>query len=181
MNNTLVTTKWTIDKAHSEVQFKVKHMMITNVSGLFNNYDANIETEGEDFTKAKIVFSADTSSIDTKSEQRDAHLKSADFFDSEKFPQLTFEVTNIVAKAGDECTITGKLTIKDTTKVINLDGEFLGIHKDPWGNDKAGFTISGKVNRKDWGLNWNAALETGGVLVSDEVRIHCELQLNKEA
>jgi polyisoprenoid-binding protein YceI len=181
MNQTLVKTKWAIDPAHSAIQFKVKHMMITNVTGYFTNYEASIETEGDDFANAEILFSADASSVNTANDQRDGHLKSADFFDVENFPKISFKVTNIEKENSSDFKITGDLTIKHITRTITLDSEFLGIHKDPWGNAKAGFSINGKINRKDWQLNWNAALETGGVLVSDEVRINCEIQLGKEA
>lgn len=170
---------WNLDPSHSEVTFKVKHMMITNVSGSFGEFTLTASTEGENFSKADISFAAKVSSINTGNEQRDGHLKSPDFFDAEKFAELKFKASKI-EKTGDEhFKLTGDLSIKDVTKSISLDVEYGGIQKDPWGNIKAGFTISGKINRKDFGLSWNAALETGGVMVSEEVRIAAELELVK--
>lgn len=169
-------TKWALDPTHSEVQFKIKHLMITNVTGGFTSYQASAETTGDDFTNASISFSADVNSISTNNEQRDGHLKAADFFDAEKFPKINFTATGYANGK-----LSGNLTIKDVTKAVQLDVDFGGIGKDPWGNVKAGFTITGKINRKDWGLNWNAPVEAGGVLVSEEVRINCEIQLVKQA
>lgn len=175
------TTKWTIDPAHSEIQFKVKHMMITTVTGSFKEFTSEVETQGEDFTTAKIRFQAAASSVFTNAEQRDTHLKSADFFDAEKYPLLKFESTSIEKSDDENFTLVGNLTIKDTTKLVKLDVELGGIGKDPLANLKAGFSLTGKINRKDWGLNWNTALESGGVLVSEEVRIFCEVQYSKQA
>ncbi|HPG08763.1 MAG TPA: YceI family protein [Saprospiraceae bacterium] len=169
---------WKLDPAHSEITFKVKHMMISNVKGAFNAFQAEIH--GEDFTKAKITTDIDAGSIDTNSADRDGHLKSADFFDVEKYPTLHFESSTFTKVSGDQYKLTGFLTMKDVRKEVSLDVEFGGINKDPWGNEKAGFSVEGKLNRKDWGLNWNAALETGGVLVSEEVRIQAELQFVKQ-
>ncbi|AWM14031.1 YceI family protein [Flavobacterium sp. NRK F10] len=175
----MAKTNWTIDTTHSKVGFKVKHMMFTNVSGKFNTYDATIETDEDDFTKAAIAFSADINSVDTNNDDRDNHLKSADFFDGEKFPKLSFKATSLASK-GDDYELTGDLTIKDVTKAVTLPAEFSGLMKDPWGNTKAGLNVYGKINRKDFGLNWNAALETGGVLVGEEVKFEIELQLLKQ-
>lgn len=179
-SSTSTKTLWAIDPAHSEITFKVKHLMIANVKGAFKTFSAQIETPGTDFTKANIAVEIDAASIFTNEENRDNHLRSADFFDVEKHPTLNFVGKEFSAK-GDDHTLTGELTIKGITHPVTLDVEFGGISKDPWGNEKAGFTVSGKINRKDWGLNWNAALETGGVLVSDEVRISAELQFVKQA
>ena len=173
-------TKWNLDASHSEIGFKVKHMMITNVSGTFGKFEVSTETDGEDFSTAKISFTADTASITTGSEQRDGHLKSPDFFDAENHPQIKFESTSI-EKNGDDFTLHGNFTIKDITHPAKLHIEFGGIGKDPWGNEKAGFSLTGKINRTDWNLNWNAALEAGGLLVSEEVKLHAEIQLLKEA
>ncbi|MBS1509998.1 MAG: YceI family protein [Bacteroidetes bacterium] len=174
----MATKKWVVDPTHSEVQFKIKHLMITNVTGSFNMFTVNAETEDEDFTKAKISFTADVASVDTGNEQRDGHLKSPDFFDAEKFPQIKFAATKYENVDNDgSYELYGDLTIKDVTKPVKLSVEFGGVAKDPWGNVKAGFTISGKINRKEWGLTWNAATETGGVLVSEEVRLNIEIQL----
>ncbi len=168
------TTKWAIDPSHSEIQFKVKHLMVTNVTGSFNEFTGEVVSKSDDFKNASIKFAAKTASIDTGSEQRDTHLKSADFFDAEKYPELKFESTGF---NGSE--LTGNLTIKDITKPVKLNVEFNGVARDPWGNTKAGFSISGKINRTDWNLNWNAALEAGGVLVSEEVKLVAEVQLLK--
>jgi polyisoprenoid-binding protein YceI len=175
------TTKWGLDAAHSEINFKVKHMMIANVTGNFTKFNVNAETQGDDFSKAKINFTADTASINTNNEQRDGHLKSPDFFDAEKFPHLKFESDSITKKSDDEFVMNGNLTIKDVTKPVALNINFGGIGKDPYGNTKAGFTVEGKINRKDFGLSWNAALETGGMLVGEELKIHSEIQLAKQA
>lgn len=170
---------WNLDPTHSEVQFKVKHMMITNVTGNFKEFTVNANTNGDDFSSADISFSAKTASIHTGNEQRDGHLKSPEFFDSEKFENIHFKASKTEKLDDENYKISGDLTIKDVTKPIALNAEFGGIQKDPWGNVKAGFTITGKINRKDFGLNWNAALETGGVMVSEEVRLAAEIQLVK--
>jgi polyisoprenoid-binding protein YceI len=174
-------TTWKLDPAHSEIGFKVKHMMITNVSGSFEKFDAHVETTGVDFITAKIEFTADVSSITTNNADRDTHLKSADFFDAANHPHLKFVSTKVERKDDDNYLVQGNLTIRDVTKPVQLNAEFGGIGKDPWGNEKAGFTITGKINRTDYKLNWNAALEAGGVLVGEEVKIQAELQLIKQA
>lgn len=174
---TAAITKWALDASHSELKFKVRHMMITNVSGSFNEIQGTME--GEDVLNSKVEFTAKTSSVDTGSEQRDGHLKSADFFDAEKFPEMKFVSTRFEKKSDNEYIMHGNLTIKDVTKEIALEVEHGGINKDPWGNMKNGFSINGKINRKDFGLAWNAPLETGGVLVSEEVKIMGEIQLAK--
>lgn len=171
----MATTKWTIDPTHSEVGFKVKHMMFTNVSGQFDTYDATITTEDFDFETSKIEFSANIDSINTGNSDRDNHLKSADFFDAEKNPKLTF-VSSSLVKKGDDHELTGELTINGITKTVKLDTEVSGLLKDPWGNTKVGLNATGKINRTDFGLTWNSALETGGVLVSEEVKLNIELQ-----
>lgn len=174
-------TKWVIDPAHSEIQFKVKHMMITTVTGTFKEFKSEVETEGDDFSTAKISFETNTASVFTNADQRDAHLRSADFFDAENFPVMSF-VSSRLEKIDDESwQLKGDLTIRGVTKPAKLDVEVGGVGKDPWGNTKAGFSLNGKINRKDWGLNWNAALEAGGVLVSDDVRIFAEIQYAKQA
>ena len=179
---TSVKTKWGIDPAHSEIAFKVKHLMITNVKGVFTKFDASIYTTAEDFMTAEIDFWMDPGSVSTGSPDRDGHMKSADFFDVENHKQITFVANTYENVDGDgSYELWGDLTIKGITKRIKLDVEFGGVMKDPWGNHKAGFTINGKINRKDWGLNWNAALETGGVLVSEEVAISCDIQLVKQS
>ncbi len=174
------TTKWGLDSAHSDITFKVKHMMIANVTGSFTKFNVDATTEGNDFSKAKINFTADAASINTNNEQRDGHLKSPDFFDAEKFPNLKFESISMQKKSDEDYTLNGNLTIKDVTKPVTLEVNFGGIGNDPYGNTKAGFSITGKINRKDFGLTWNAALEAGGVMVGEELKIHSEIQLAKQ-
>ena len=173
------TTKWSVDPTHSEIGFKVKHMMFTNVSGNFANFDATVTTDGDNFGNAKFDFSADIDSVNTGNADRDNHLKSADFFDAEKFPKISFTSTGFTQKSDDEYVLTGNLTVRGVTAPVTLDVEFGGIAKDPWGNTKAGLSATGKLNRKDFGLTWNSALETGGVLVGEEVKLHIELQFVK--
>lgn len=176
----MATTKWTLDPTHSELQFKVKHLMITTVTGNLKSFSAELVSEGDDFSNAEISFKGDIDSIDTGNNDRDNHLKSGDFFDVEKHAHMEFKSSS-VEKDGDDYTVKGNLTIKGETKPVKLTAEFGGIATDPWGNTKAGFTLSGKINRSDFGLTWNAALETGGVMVSEEVRILGELQFVKQA
>jgi polyisoprenoid-binding protein YceI len=173
-------TKWVLDPAHSELQFKVKHMMITNVSGSFSDFTASLDQEGDSFANASIRFSAKVDSISTGNEQRDGHLKSPEFFDTASHPEITFESTSFTLVEGDDWKLNGTLTIKGVSHNVSLDVEFGGIQNDPWGNTKSGFSLKGKINRKDFGLNWNAVLETGGVMVSEEVRIHAEIQLLRQ-
>jgi len=174
------TTKWAVDAAHSEIGFKVKHMMFTNVSGSFQKFDAFIETEGDNFENAKIEFTGQVDSITTGNADRDNHLRSADFFDAEKFPQLTFKATSFTKEDEGEYILKGDLTLHGVTKPVKLDVDFGGLAKDPWGNTKVGMSVEGKINRKDWGLNWNSALEAGGVLVGEEVKLAIELQFVKQ-
>ena len=174
----MATKKWVVDPTHSEIQFKVKHLMITNVSGSFDKFDVSAETEDEDFMKAKISFSAEVDSISTGNEQRDGHLKGADFFDAANHPQITFVATKYENVDNDgSYELYGDLTIRGTTKNVKLDVEFGGVVKDAYGNTKAGFTINGKIKRKEYGLHWDAVTEAGGIMLSDEVRIICEIQL----
>lgn len=177
---TMTTTKWTLDLTHSEIGFKVKHMMITNVSGSFGTFSVDVQTQNDDFSTARIKFTADLNSISTSNPDRDNHLKSEDFFAAEKYPKLKFVSTKLERKDESNLLLYGDLTIRDVTKPVKLDVEFGGIGKDPWGNEKAGFTLTGKIKRTDFNLNWNAVLETGGVLVSEEVKLFGEVQLVKE-
>jgi polyisoprenoid-binding protein YceI len=170
-----------IDPAHSEISFKVKHLMITTVTGNFTQFDATMEADAADFSDAKISFSADVNSISTNNEQRDGHLKSDDFFAADKFPQLTFNNGKLTKKSDEEYTLTGDLTIRDTTKTITLDVEYGGTMTDPWGQVKSGFEINGKINRKEFGLAWGAVTEAGGVVVSDDVKLHLQIQMVKQA
>jgi polyisoprenoid-binding protein YceI len=174
----MATRKWVLDPAHTQIQFKVKHMMITTVTGSFSQYSASVETEEEDFMKAKISFTADADSITTGNADRDAHLKSPDFLEAAKYPKIEFKATKYENVDNDgSYELYGDLTIKGKTKQIKLDVEFGGVVKDPWGNTKAGFTINGKFNRKEFGLEWNVITEAGGILVGEEVKIACEVQL----
>lgn len=176
----MATTTWALDPTHSELQFKVKHLMITTVTGSMNVLTATLTSESDDFQNAHVKFEAETGSIDTGNTDRDTHLKSGDFFNADEFPKVSFESTSFTKDGGDYV-LAGNLTIRDVTKPVKLDVEFGGIATDPWGNTKAGFTLSGKIKRTDFGLNWNAALETGGVMVSEDVRILGELQFVKQA
>ena len=176
----MATTKWVLDPAHSELQFKVKHLMITTVTGSFNEFSAALTTDADDFEHSAVTFKAGVDSIDTGNKDRDGHLKSGDFFNAEEFPSVSFESTSFKKEGGDY-KLSGNLTIKDVTKPVTLDVEFGGTAQDPWGNTKAGFSLSGKINRTDFGLTYNAALEAGGVMVSEEVKILGELQFVKEA
>ncbi|UUF16277.1 MULTISPECIES: YceI family protein [Flavobacterium] len=177
----MATTKWSIDPTHSEIGFKVKHMMFTNVSGKFGTYDATITTDGDNFENAQIEFSADIASVDTANADRDGHLRSGDFFDAENHPKLTFKASSFKKINEGSYEITGDLSIKGVSKSVTFPVEYSGILTDPWGNTKVGLSIEGKINRKDWGLNWNSALETGGVLVGEEVKLNIELQFVKQA
>ncbi len=173
-------TSWVLDPAHSEVTFKVKHLMIANVKGEFRKFDVNVQVNNENFSSASISARIDITSIDTNNTDRDNHLKSADFFDAEKFPAIEFVSSSFSQLDEENAKLTGNLTIKGVTKEVVLEIETGGISKDPWGQTKAGFTVNGKINRTDFGLTWNAALETGGVLVSEEVKIQAEIQLLKK-
>jgi len=172
--------KWTIDPAHSEIEFRIKHLAIANVKGFFKKYSGEVESEGDDFNNPKITFTADSSSIDTNDEKRDQHLRSAEFFNIEKYPEIKFASTNYTKVQDNEYKLKGDLTILDVTKPIKLDVKFNGIAMDPWGGTRAGFHITGKLNRKDWGLTWNTALEAGGFLLADELKVSCEIELVKQ-
>jgi len=171
--------KWTLDPAHSEIEFKVRHMMISNVKGSFDSFNAEID--GEDFQSGKIHVEVDASSINTGQEDRDKHLESKDFFDVAQYPKIIFEGEKMLKKSENSYVLEGKLTIRDITKPLSLNVEYGGMQKDPWGNEKVGFSIDGKFNRKDWGLGWNTVLETGGVMVGEEVKINAEVQFAKQA
>lgn len=171
---------WSLDPTHSELGFKVKHMMFTNVSGKFNQFTVALENENDDFSTSQIEFSADIATIDTGNPDRDNHLRSGDFFDAEKFPAMQFKSVSVKADGPQNFKVTGDLTIRDITRPVELDVEYSGMMKDPWGNTKIGVAVETKINRKDFGLTWNAALETGGVLVGEDVKIHSELQFVKQ-
>ena len=174
----MASKNWVVDPTHSEVKFKIKHLMITNVSGSFDIFNVTAQTDDEDFTKATISFSADVDSISTGNTQRDGHLKAPDFFDAATYPKIKFVATKYENVDNDgSYELYGDLTIRDKTRNIKLDVEFGGIAKDPYGNTKAGFTINGKINRKEFGLSFDAVTEAGNVMLSDEVKIACEIQL----
>lgn len=173
--------QWKIDPAHSEITFKVKHLMITTVTGYFKKFDLEVETASDDFnTASKIEFTSDINSIDTNNDQRDTHLKSADFFHAEEHPTLIFSGRSYELK-GDEGILHGDLTIRNTTQPVTLTVEFGGIVVDPYGQTKAGFTVTGKISRKEFGLTWDAVTEAGNVVVGDEIKINAEIQLVKQA
>ncbi len=168
---------WNLDNAHSEIEFKVKHMMISTVKGHFENFNVQVDGDSESLENAKqVTVDIKADSINTKNSQRDQHLKSEDFFASSQFPEIKFISSGINKTEDGEYKVTGDLTIKEVTKPVTFDVEFGGIGKDPWGNQKAGYTVTGKINRSDFGLTWNAALETGGVMVSEDVKFQADLQ-----
>lgn len=168
-----------IDASHSDIIFKVKHLMITTVTGQFKSFDATLTADAEDFSDAAVEFTADINSVDTRSEQRDTHLKSDDFFAAEKYPQLKFKSTSFTKNGGDYI-VKGDLTIRDVTKPIELKADFNGVVVDPWGQTKVGFEAEGKIKRKEFGLGWDAVTEAGGVVVSDEVKLQFHVQFVKQ-
>ena len=176
---TATLTKWKIDSMHSEIGFKVKHLMFTNVRGTFKEYDADIRMDESDFGSADIRVTINPASVNTGDEKRDGHIRNADFFDTENFKEISFTGNSIQKNSRTSYILNGELTMKGITNPVRLNVEFGGMIKDPWGNQKAVFQVTGQIHRKDWGLNWNAALEAGGVLVSDDVWINCEVQLAK--
>ncbi len=178
---TATKTVWNIDPTHSEIQFKVKHLVISTVTGHFREFEGTVETEGDNFSTAEIKFSASTASVDTNQEQRDEHLRGEDFFNSEKFPKMTFESTDVKKVGDDDYIITGDLTIKSTTKSVELKAEHGGYMTDFYGNYKAGFEVTGKINRKDFDLVWNGVTEAGGIVVSDDVKLAFNIQVAKQA
>lgn len=167
--------KWNLDGAHSEVGFSVRHMMISKVKGNFTDFEATIEADENNLEGANIDFKIDVASITTHNADRDAHLKSADFFEAEKYPHITFTATDI-AKDGDDYKMTGDMTVKDVTLPVTFDVEFGGKAKNPWGAEVVAFSAAGKINRKDFGLTWNQALETGGVMVGEDIKLNLELE-----
>lgn len=170
-----------IDAAHSEILFKVKHLMITNVTGHFKTFDAQLTADKEDFSDAKATFEADIASVSTNSEQRDGHLLSDDFFNAEKYPKLTFASTSIEKLSENEFNLHGNLTIRDITKPVTMHVAYNGTVTDPWGQVKAGFEINGKINRRDFNLKWSAVTEAGGIVAGDEVKLVLNVQMIKQA
>ena len=176
----MATTKWVLDPTHSELGFKIKHLMITNVSGFFNKFQVEGETVNDDFSTAKIQLKADMNSIDTHNEQRNAHLRNSDFFATDKHPEMIFESTGVEKVDSENFRLNGNLTLKDVTNPVQLDVEYSGITKDPWGSERAGFTVTGKIKRSQWGVNFNGILETGGAMLGEDVKIYSEIQLVKQ-
>ncbi|WP_183557676.1 YceI family protein [Mucilaginibacter sp. SP1R1] len=178
---TETATKWVIDPMHSEVQFKVKHLVISTVSGFFKSFEGELITDNDDFENAEVSFSLDINSIDTNQSQRDEHLKSAEFFDAEKYPKISFKSTSLTKTDDDEFELKGDLTIKDVTKAVTLNAEFGGSAADFYGNTKAGFEITGKVNRKDFGLTWDGVTEAGSIVVGEDIKLLINVQFAKQA
>ena len=176
----MAKTKWNVDLAHSSVDFWVRHMMVSRAKGAFHNFEASIEADPEDLTTADISFSIDVNSIDTRNEERDKHLKSADFFDVENHPKITFKSTKIEKTGDSKYDVTGDLTIKGITRPVTFSVTYEGQGKNPWGAIVAGFSAEGKINRTDFGLTWNTPLETGGVLVGEDVYINLEIEATEE-
>jgi polyisoprenoid-binding protein YceI len=175
----MANTKWVLDPTHSELGFKIKHLMISNVSGFFNSFQVEGETNEEDFSTAKIRLKADMNSIYTNNEQRDAHLKNSDFFETDKHPEMIFESGRIEKVDGGNFRLYGNLSLKNISRPVQLNVEYSGTTRDPWGGERAGFTVTGKIKRSDWGINFGL-LEAGGAMLGDEVKIHSEIQLVKQ-
>ena len=175
------TTKWVIDPMHSTIGFKVKHLMISTVSGEFGTYEGSLETQGDSFANASASFTAQVDSISTSNEQRDGHLKSPEFFDAAAHPSITFKSTSFEKKGDDEYVMNGDLTLRGVTKPVSLNVEYNGMVQDPYGNTKAGFSAHGKINRKDFGLAWSAVTEAGSVVVGEEIKLVLDVQLLKQA
>lgn len=173
-------TKWDFDNSHTEVGFEVSHMVIATTSGNFKDFSGTVQSNGNNFENAKIEFTVDINSIDTDNEKRDNHLKSDDFFDAKNHPKMTFKSTSMKAAGKNKYKLTGNLTIRGVTKKVTLDVKLNGTVKDPWGNERAGFKLTGTVNRFDYGLKWNTALETGGLVVSEDVDIIANVELIKK-
>jgi polyisoprenoid-binding protein YceI len=177
----MAKTKWVLDPTHSELGFKIKHLMISNVSGSLKNFEAEVVADEADFSTAQINLTAEMASITTNNEQRDGHLRTSDFFEVEKYPELKFRSTRTEKIDNDSFVLYGDLTLKGITKPVKLNVEYYGVTKDPWGGERAGFLVTGKINRSEWGINFNGVLETGGVMLSEEVRINSEIQVVKQA
>jgi polyisoprenoid-binding protein YceI len=177
---TATKTVWAIDAYHSEINFKVKHMMVSTVTGTFKSFDAQVEASGGDFDGASVSFSADVDSIDTRNAQRDGHLKSDDFFSAEKFPKISFQSTSFRKTGEGEYALEGNLTIRDITKRVQLEVTYGGTAVDFYGNTKAGFELKGKISRKDFGLQWNAVTEAGSIVVGDQITLDLSVQLQRQ-
>jgi polyisoprenoid-binding protein YceI len=179
--STLVKTTWAIDPTHSEVEFKIKHLVISTVKGIFKEFTGSVDVDGEDFSTADFHFEANVDSIFTNQTDRDNHLKSADFFDVANFPKISFKSTAVAEKSEDTYEITGDLTVRDVTKSIQLTAEFGGVATDPYRNVKAGFEITGAINRKEFGLTFHAVTETGNIVLGEDIKLNINLQFAKQA
>ena len=177
----MASTNWALDPTHSEIGFKIRHLMISNVSGTFKNFKIEVKTENDDFSKASIKATIDVNSINTNNEARDGHLLNSDFFESEKYPELIFNSTKIERVEDQTFILHGDFTMKGITKPVKFNLEFNGIVNDPWGNERAGFLLTGKINRSDWGINFNNVLDSGGVALGEEVKLNSEIELVKVA
>jgi polyisoprenoid-binding protein YceI len=177
----MAKTVWAVDTAHSSIDFSVKHMMIANVKGSFHKFEASVEADPADLTTASIEFKIDVTSVDTRNSDRDNHLRSGDFFNAEEFPVITFKSTSIQATGDGEYEVVGDVTIRGVTRSEKFEVVYEGGGKDPWGNEKAGFSAKGKLKRSEFGLTYNAVLETGGVLIGDEIKISLEIEAAKQA
>ncbi|MCD2424490.1 YceI family protein [Niabella pedocola] len=177
----MAQTKWVSDLTHSELGFKIRHLMISNVTGSFRDFQVAVEVPGDDFSEAQIKLTARMDSVSTNNEQRDAHLRNSDFFEVEKYPELEFVSTGITRETADTFDLRGNLTLKGITHPVQLKVEHNGTTKDPWGNERAGFFVTGKIERSLWGINFNSVLETGGIALGEEVKLQSELELVKQA
>lgn len=171
---------WSIDKAHSSISFSVSHMVISEVDGRFDKFEGTVTNSKDDFTNAKIQLSIDIASINTGDEKRDKHLKNPDFFDAEKFPKMTFVSSSMKKTTANNYKLIGNLTMHGVTKKVTLDAKYGGTIKDPWGNTKAGFKITGTLNRTDFGLKYNSVMEAGGVMIGEEIEITCKIEIIKK-
>ena len=173
----MTTTKWAIDPMHSEVQFKIKHLVISTVTGSFKKFEGIVITEGDDFTNAKVDFTIDVKSIDTNQPMRDGHLQSGDFFEVETYPEIKFQSTSFTKENGDDYKMIGNLTMKGVTKPVELNVEYGGSEKDRQGNLKHGFEVTGKINRKEFGMTYNAITEAGGLTLGEEIKLIANIQV----
>jgi polyisoprenoid-binding protein YceI len=177
----MAATKWTLDSTHSELGFKIRHLMISNISGAFTDFQVEMTTKDEDITTAQINVVVKMDSVNTKNAQRDEHLRNADFFEAGKYPEMRFVSTKILKRSNDEFDLYGDLTLKGIIRPVVLNVEYGGVTNDPWGGERAGFMINGKINRTEWGMTFNSVLDTGGLALAEEVKISAEVQMVKQA
>jgi len=177
----MATTKWVLDPMHSEIQFKIKHLVISTVTGSFTSFEGTAQTEGDDFENAQVEFTLDVDSVNTNQEARDQHLRGEDFFNATQYPKISFTSTSFTKKSGGEYKLNGDLTIKGVTKPVTLDVEHGGTAVDFYGNTKAGFEATGKINRKEFGLTWGGVTEAGAIVVGEDVKLIMNVQFAKQA